>query len=50
MGFRCLGLRYGVMRWGRVSGSRQPQGKVKVRVKVRRALGIEGGEVLDFLA
>ena len=50
MGFCCVGLRYGVMSWGRVSGSRQPQGKVRVKVKVSGTSRFEGGEVLDVLA
>ena len=50
MGFRCVRLRYRVMSEGKVSGSRQLQGKVRVRVKVSGALRIEGGEVLDVLA
>ena len=42
MGFRCVRLRYGVMSEGKVSGSRQPQGKVKVKVKVSGASRVEG--------
>ena len=38
------------MSQGRISGSRQPQGKVRVRVKVSGASRIEGGEVVDILA
>ena len=38
------------MSWGRIRGSRQLQGKVRVRVEVSGASKIEGGEVLDVLA
>ena len=42
MGFRWIRLGYGVVSKGKVSGLRQPQGKVKVKVKVRWASRIEG--------